>query len=188
MKIMIFLGCRVSASYTFTSHFSYFYEYESGFVFGLRIQIYEVADYGSNLDPDPQHWLTAKNSTDTKYLYPDPFAEYGAQSSRPSKKRIRIRNKHCLAAFQCSDSLWSMWMWLWFYLLLGSHALYVFVIEFLEFLPPERPVVESSPPPRKSSLVWTRGISSGWAVPTLPAPGSPRRPLSMSCEHPQHFR
>ena len=92
MKIMIFLGCRVSASYTFTSHFSYFYEYESGFVFGLRIQIYEVADYGSNLDPDPQHWLTAKNSTDTKYLYPDPFAEYGAQSSRPSKKRIRIRN------------------------------------------------------------------------------------------------
>ena len=30
---------------------------ESGSVFGIRIRIQEAPEYGSNTDPDPQHWL-----------------------------------------------------------------------------------------------------------------------------------
>ena len=30
-----------------------------GSVFVIRIRIYEVAEYGSNIDPNPQHWLEA---------------------------------------------------------------------------------------------------------------------------------
>ena len=32
----------------------------SGYVFGIRIRIHEAPEYGSNTDPDPQHWLKSR--------------------------------------------------------------------------------------------------------------------------------
>ena len=37
-------------------NFSYFYLHGSGSVNEIRIQIHKVVEYGSTLDPDPQHW------------------------------------------------------------------------------------------------------------------------------------
>ena len=36
---------------------SYIYMCGSGSVFGIRIRIQEAHEYGSNTDPDPQHWF-----------------------------------------------------------------------------------------------------------------------------------
>ena len=43
----------------FTSILSYIYMSGSGSVFGIRIQ--KAPDYGSNTDPDPQHWKKMRN-------------------------------------------------------------------------------------------------------------------------------
>ena len=41
--------------YTFAYNLSYFGLW--AFVFGIRIWIHKVAEYASNLDPDPQHLM-----------------------------------------------------------------------------------------------------------------------------------
>ena len=42
----------------FVSNLSYFYPFGSGSVFRIiRFRINKVAKFGSNLDPNPQHWL-----------------------------------------------------------------------------------------------------------------------------------
>ena len=50
----IFSQLGLSDWWTFVSYLSYFHL--CGCVFGIRVRILKVPEYGSNLDPDPQHW------------------------------------------------------------------------------------------------------------------------------------
>ena len=65
----------------FASNLSYIYLSWSGSVFGIRIRIHKVPEYGSNLELDPQHWyviiqIGGTGLRDVQYVT-DPVTDQG---------------------------------------------------------------------------------------------------------------